>query len=167
METRKIEVVVTAVGPDKVGLADPIIHFVTSVGGNFSEIQMYDHDEAEVFAMLCRVQVDASQWEHLHFSLRQIGEIKGLSVRVWSPDLPEVLERKARIALCTTFQEPTPKAILEAVSGGKIDADIAVMIGNRKKCEKLAAEYGVPWHMIGDDKGHVDDDELVPATGSI
>ncbi|MEM7475857.1 MAG: formyltransferase family protein [Planctomycetota bacterium] len=156
-----MEVVVTAIGPDTVGLADPIIHFVTSVGGNFSEIQMYDHDEAEVFAMMCRVRIDAGQWKHLHFSLSQIGEIKGLSVRVWSPDLPSVLGRKAKIALCATYQEATPRAVLEAVDEDKINAEVAVMIGNRKKCSTLATEFNVPWHNIGDDKGVADDAALV------
>ncbi len=39
-----MEMVITAVGPDNVGLADPIIHDVTSRGANIAEIQMYDHD---------------------------------------------------------------------------------------------------------------------------
>ena len=56
-----MEVVITAVGPDNVGLADPIIHDVTSRGANIAEIQMYDHDEAAVFAMMCRLNIDTTQ----------------------------------------------------------------------------------------------------------
>jgi len=41
-----MQVVITAVGPDNRGLADPIIHHVTGIGANIAEIQMYDHDEA-------------------------------------------------------------------------------------------------------------------------
>ncbi len=44
-----MEIVITAVGPDNVGLADPIIHEITGRGARYiAEIQMYDHDEAGV-----------------------------------------------------------------------------------------------------------------------
>ena len=49
-----MEIVVTAVGPDNVGLADPIIHEVTRQGASIAEIQMYDHDSERIFAMLLR-----------------------------------------------------------------------------------------------------------------
>ena len=35
------------------------------------------------------------------------------------------------------------------------------MIGNRRACRGIAEQFDVPWRMIGDDKGHVDDDEMV------
>ena len=157
----KAEIVVTAIGADTVGLADPIIHFVTAAGASISEIQMYDHDEAEVFAMMCRLRVDASQWEYIQSALQEIGRLKNLSVRVWSPDLPEIESRKARIALCATYLESTPRAVLEAIQAGTVDAEVAVMIGNRKKCAGLAEEFGVPWHNIGDAQGQADDEALV------
>ena len=56
-----MQIVITAVGPDNRGLADPIIHHVTGQGANIAEIQMYDHDEASLFAMLLRIDLpDAS-----------------------------------------------------------------------------------------------------------
>ena len=51
-----MQVVVTAVGPDHVGLADPLVHYVTGQDANISEIQMYDHDEQALFAMLLRLE---------------------------------------------------------------------------------------------------------------
>lgn len=53
-----MEIVITALGPDNVGLADPIIHYLTGQGANIAEIQMYDHDEEQLFSMLCRAEVD-------------------------------------------------------------------------------------------------------------
>ena len=47
-----MQVVLTAVGPDNRGLADPIVHHVTGAGANIAEIQMYDHDSERLFAML-------------------------------------------------------------------------------------------------------------------
>jgi formyltetrahydrofolate deformylase len=154
----KMEIVVTAVGPDNVGLADPIIHEITAQGASISEIQMYDHDEAAVFAMMCRLNIDASHWESIRTSMQHIGREKSLSVRVWTPTPPH---RRARLAICTTFQESTPRAVLQAVADGIINAEATVMIGNRQKCSKLAAEFGVPWHPIGTDNGAADDDKLV------
>ena len=51
-----MQVVVTAVGPDHKGLADPIVHHVTGAGANISEIQMFDHQQQAVFAMMLRSQ---------------------------------------------------------------------------------------------------------------
>ena len=51
-----MQVTITAVGPDNRGLADPIVHFVTSRGANIHEIQMYDRDNEHVFAMLLRIE---------------------------------------------------------------------------------------------------------------
>lgn len=153
-----MEIVITAVGPDNVGLADPIIHEVTQQGASIAEIQMYDHDEAAVFAMMCRVNVDASQWESIRASMLEIGQAKDLSVRVWTPTPPN---RKARLAICTTYQESTPRAVLEAVRDGRINAEVSLMLGNRQKCSKLAKEFGVAWENIGNADGSADDAKLV------
>jgi formyltetrahydrofolate deformylase len=153
-----MEIVVSAVGPDNVGLADPIIHEVTRQGASISEIQMYDHDEAAVFAMMCRINVQADRFESIRKEMLAIGTGKGLSVRVWTPT---PIGRKARIAICTTYQEATPRAVLAAIQDGTIDAEATVMLGNRKKCQKLADEFGVPFHNIGNPDGSADDDALV------
>ncbi|RMF43914.1 MAG: formyltetrahydrofolate deformylase [Planctomycetota bacterium] len=152
-----MEIVVTAVGPDNVGLADPIIHEATAQGGSIAEIQMYDHDEAAVFAMMCRFNIDRIHWDSIRGSMLDIGERKGLSVRVWTP----TPGRRARLAICTTYQESTPRAVLQGARQGTIDADVRVMIGNRRRCEGLAKEFGVPFHHIGDAEGRADDDRLV------
>lgn len=153
-----MEIVITAVGPDNVGLADPIIHDVTSRGANIAEIQMYDHDEAAVFAMMCRIQMAVSELEPMRAAMRNIAEQKKLEIRVWSPD-----ERAAKpnLAICVTLLEHTPRAILEAIRSGIIHATPAVMIGNRKKCEALANEFGVPFEYIGREDGSGDDDLMV------
>ncbi len=153
-----MEIVVTAVGPDNVGLADPIIHEVTGQGANIAEIQMYDHDEAAVFAMMCRAQLDRIRWSSVRTNLQRIGADKRLSVRVWSPDQ---VDRLPRLAICVTLQEETPRAVLTAIRDGLIKAEASVMIGNRKRCEPLAAEFGVAWHSIGRQDGSADDDAMV------
>ncbi len=153
-----MEIVVTAVGPDNVGLADPIIHEITGQGANIAEIQMYDHDEAAVFAMMCRLQIDAGHWDSIRAAMAEIGRHKKLSVRVWTP---EPQGRKPRLAICTTFQEATPRAVLEGVKSGLIDAEATVMIGNRGRCQSLAQQYDVPWHNIGRDDGTADEEAMV------
>jgi formyltetrahydrofolate deformylase len=154
-----MEIVVTAVGPDNVGLADPIIHEVTGQGASIAEIQMYDHDEAAVFAMLCRARIDGRRWASIKSRMQEIGQEKGLSIRVWTSTPPE--PRKKRLAICTTYQESTPRALLAAIRSGRLNAEATVMIGNRPKCAKLANEFGVPWHNIGDEEGRVDEDGMV------
>ena len=153
-----MQVVITAVGPDNRGLADPIIHYVTGVGANIAEIQMYDHDEQCVFAMLLRMELPAEHLPALREAMAEIGAIKQLSIRVWSPD-----ERAARprLAICATYRTEPPLALLRALRDGRIKADAALMIGNRPHCRSLAEQFGVEWHDIGDSAGVADDERMI------
>ncbi|PQO37080.1 formyltetrahydrofolate deformylase [Blastopirellula marina] len=151
-------VVITAVGPDNVGLADPIIHYVTGLGANIAEIQMYDHDEEAVFAMFLRVHIDADLYNSLRTALTEIGRLKKLSIRVWSAD---VRRDCPRIAICTTYRAEPAQAVLEAIAAGDINAIPAVMIGNRDNCKGLAESHGVDWQNIGGEKGEANDEQMI------
>ncbi len=96
-----MQVVVTAVGPDHKGLADPIVHHVTGAGANISEIQMFDHQQKAVFAMMLRMNWEVDTLESLRTEMDRIALQKGLSIRVWSPE-----ERAGRpnIAICVTHR---------------------------------------------------------------
>lgn len=153
-----MQIVVTAVGPDHKGLADPIIHAVTGLGANISEIQMYDHDEERVFAMLCRAELDREAYPKVQAAMKDIADNTGLSVRLWSPELRAA---RPRVAICTTFRQEPPLALLRAIRDGEIKAEAALMIGNRPTCRGLAEQFNVPWEMIGDKEGGVNDDEMI------
>ena len=153
-----MQVVITAVGPDNVRLVDPIIHYVTGEGANIAEVQMYDHDEEALFAMLLRIQLPADRLEPLRQAMDQIGGLKRLSIRVWSP---EERAAKPRLAICCTYRSEPPLALLRAIRDGQIRAEPAVMLGNRAACRGLAEQFHVPWEMIGDPQGRVDDEQLV------
>ncbi|HEY2759392.1 MAG TPA: formyltransferase family protein, partial [Pirellulales bacterium] len=153
-----MQVTLTAVGPDHSGLADPIIHYVTGQGANISEIQMYDHDEAALFAMLCRIELAAEHFPALAPAMKEIGRLKGLSIRVWSP---EARQGRPRLAICTTYRLEPALALLRAMRDGRVPGEAAVMIGNRPNCRSVAEQFGVDWQNIGDESGKVDDDRLV------
>lgn len=153
-----MQIVITAVGPDNAGLADPIIHHVTGRGANIAEIQMYDHDEEALFAMLLRIQLPGEQLAELRANLTRIGAEKGLSVRVWSP---EERASRPRLAICATLRQEPPLALLRAIRDGFIKAEAAVMIGNRPNCRSLAEQFGVPWESVGDGDGKANDDRMV------
>ncbi len=153
-----MEVVITALGPDNVGLADPIIHHVTGRGARIAEIQMYDHDDEHLFAMLCRIDIDSAEFDPLVDAMQQIGRHTKLAIRVWSS------ERRAarpRLAVCCTFVDHTPRAVLAALVDQTIGAEAAVVISNRKKLAPLADEFDVPFRMIGDENGVADDAAMV------
>lgn len=154
-----MEIVITAVGNDHVGLADPLVHYVTGEGANIAEIQMYDHDDVALFAMLLRVQMDAPDWERLSADLKEIGRRKGLDVRVWSPE--RFLGSRARLAICTTYRPEPALAVLRAIRDGRLPAEAAVMMGNRDRCQGVAEQFGVPWEMLGDGSGGVDYGRMV------
>ena len=153
-----MQVVITAVGPDNRGLADPIIHHVTGHGANIAEIQMYDHDEQSLFAMLLRIELAAEEFATLGPQLAEIGRLKGLSVRVWSPD---ERRQRPRLAICTTIRPEPALALLRAIRDGQVRAEAAVVLGNRPNCRAVAEQFGVDWHSIGDAEGVPDNERLV------
>ena len=153
-----MQYVITAVGPDHRGLADPIVHCVTRLGANIAEIQMFDHDEESVFSMLTRVEIEPSRIDELKESMQAIRRKVGLSIRTWSPGKRDT---PPRLAICATLRHETPRAVMEAVRAGAIRAEVAALISNRQTCRELAEEFDAPWHFIGDDRGNADDERLI------
>jgi formyltetrahydrofolate deformylase len=153
-----MQYVITAVGPDNRGLADPIVHCVTQLGANIAEIQMFDHDEESVFSMLTRVDLDGQQASEMKAAMMAISRRTGLSIRTWSPD---EREHPPRLVICATLRPETPRAVLEAVRDGKIRAEVAALVSNRQNCWELADEFDVPWHFIGDAMGNADDERFM------
>ncbi len=153
-----MEVIITAVGPDNVRLADPIVHFVSGQGANITEIQMYNHDTEAVFAMVLRIDLEDAKLGLLRKAMAQIGAHTKLSIRIWSPDL--CIDRP-RLAVCVTHRPEPPLALMRAIRDGQIRAQAAVMIGNRPACRGIAEQFGVDWHMIGDDRGQPDTERMV------
>ncbi len=155
-----MQVTITAVGPDNRGLADPIVHFVTSHGANIYEIQMYDRDNEHVFAMLLRIDWPdgADSLESLRKAMDEIGKQTQLEIRVWAP---EAHAGQPRIAICTTYRPEPALAVLRAIRDNRLRAEPAVMIGNRPNCRGVAEQFDIDWHMIGDDKGAPDNERMV------
>ena len=153
-----MQITITAVGPDNVRLADPIIHYLTGQGANIAEIQMYDHDEEALFAMLLRIHLPEAKLPEIRAALADIAKQTKLSIRVWSA---EERAGRPRLAICVTYRQEPPLALLRAIRDGQIKADAAVMIGNRPACRGIAEQFGVPWEEIGDATGKADDDRMV------
>lgn len=155
-----MQIIITAVGPDNRGLADPIVHYVTGLGANIYEIQMYDHDQERVFAMLVRIELDVKDADlsPIRRGFDEIAAKTGLSIRVWSRD---AAAHRPRVALCTTYRLEPAEAILSAVEGGVLNCDVSVMIGNRPPAEALARKHDVDWHLIGDERGVPDNEQMV------
>jgi formyltetrahydrofolate deformylase len=153
-----MQVVITAVGPDNRGLADPIVHSVTGMGANIAEIQMYDHDEESVFSMLTRVELDPARFDELREEMRSISDRTHLSIRTWSPD---IRGRRPRLAICVTYRPEPALALLRAIRDGQVKADVRLMIGNRDTCRGLAEQFDVPWFNVGDSEGNPDDERMI------
>ncbi|MEM6331155.1 MAG: formyltransferase family protein [Planctomycetota bacterium] len=156
-----MQLIITAVGPDNRGLADPIVHTVTRLGASVAEIQMYDHDREAVFSMLTRITLEEGKLAELRQAMADVSRETRLSVRTWSPDLPRLEGRRPRVALCCTYRPETPLAVLRAIRDGALRAEASVMISNRQKCRGLAEQFGVPWESIGRGDGTPDDDRLL------
>lgn len=161
-----MQVVITAVGPDNRGLADPIVHSVTELGANIAEIQMYDHDDESVFSMLTRVDLDPASYDALRLAMQDVSNRTKLSIRTWSP---EFTDRRPRLAICVTYRPEPALALLRAIRDGRVKAEPTIMIGNREACRGLAEQFDVPWFNIsektgkasGNSDGTPDDDQMI------
>jgi formyltetrahydrofolate deformylase len=157
-----MQVVITAVGPDNRGLADPIVHSVTGMGANIAEIQMYDHDEESVFSMLTRIELDTSRFEELRQAMSNVAQRTKLSIRTWTPD---ITGRRPRLAICVTYRPEPALALLRSIRDGHIKADARLMIGNRDTCRGLAEQFGLPWFNIAEgtsgNSGTPDDEQMI------
>jgi formyltetrahydrofolate deformylase len=145
-----MQVVITAVGPDNRGLADPIVHSVTGMGANIAEIQMYDHDEESVFSMLTRIELDKARFDELREAMNDVARRTKLSIRTWTPD---ILGRRPRLAICVTYRPEPALAVLRAIRDGHLKAEPRLMIGNRDTCRGLAEQFGLPWFNIAEGTG--------------
>ena len=153
-----MQVIITAVGPDHRGLADPIIHHVTGQGANIAEIQMYDHDEAALFAMLCRIELPAEQYTSTAAGDGRDRPAKrfvdsrvvarGAGQQTAAGDLHHVSARAGIGAVAGHSRWPCAGA-----SGGddRQSADVP----------SVAEQFGVDWQHIGDAQGNADDERLV------
>jgi formyltetrahydrofolate deformylase len=158
-----MQVVITAVGPDHRGLADPIVHSVTGLGANIAEIQMYDHDEQSIFSMLTRVELDPGRYEELRKTMADVSRRTNLSIRTWSP---EIGVRRPRLAICVTYRPEPALALLAGIRDGRVKAEPQIMLGNRDACRGLAEQFNVPWFNIATGTGEADgtpDDERMIA----
>jgi formyltetrahydrofolate deformylase len=157
-----MQVVITAVGPDNRGLADPIVHSVTGLGANIAEIQMYDHDAESVFSMLTRIDLDPARYDDLRQAMADISRRTDLSIRTWTP---QITGRRPRLAICVTYRPEPALALLRAIRDGQINADAQLMIGNREACRGLAEQFDLPWFNIakgtGKASGTPDDERLI------
>ncbi|MEX0641338.1 MAG: formyltransferase family protein [Pirellulales bacterium] len=157
-----MQVVITAVGPDNRGLADPIVHSVTGLGANIAEIQMFDHDEEAVFSMLTRVELDRSQYDELRTAMVGVAKRTKLSIRTWTP---EIVGRRPRLAICVTYRPEPALALLRAIRDGLVKADVRLMIGNRDACRGLAEQFDLPWFNVGEGSGRAsgtpNDEQLI------
>jgi formyltetrahydrofolate deformylase len=153
-----MQIVITAVGPDNRGLADPIIHCVTGLGANIEEIQMFNHDEGCVFSMLTRIELDPARGDELRADMRDVAGRTGLSIRTWTP---EIAGRRPRLAICVTYRPEPARALLRAIRDGVVKADARLMIGNRDACRGLAEQFGLPWFNIADSTGKPDDERMI------
>src|SRR6185503_1631683 len=157
-----MQVVITAVGPDNRGLADPIVHCVTGLGANIAEIQMYDHDEESVFSMLTRIELERPRYEELRQAMADVSRSTELSIRTWSPD---IVDRRLRLAICVTYRPEPALALLRAIRDGRVKADVRLMIGNREACRGLAEQFELPWFNIAESankpEGTPNDDRMI------
>ncbi|KAB7515725.1 formyltetrahydrofolate deformylase [Halosegnis rubeus] len=148
---------ITVIGEDTTGI---IARVTTLLYDRAINIEDLDQAVREgLFRMTLHVdtsEMTCSQAE-LREALDELGEEIGHEVRIRFPD-----DRDTQtIAVLATKETHAPEALFAAHEEGTLDADISVLISNHSELDGLAADYDVPFHDIGDEKGTPDEDELL------
>jgi len=154
-----MQVIVTAVGSENREVEEPLVEQVTAAGANIAEIQMYDHGAgADVMFLRLKWTGGRASIAAFRAQMNAFGRENGMVVRTWSPQ-----ERQGppRLALCVTHRPEPPHAVLRAIQQGGLHATPAVVIGNRPTCRRVAQEFGIDWHCIGDGNGRPNNGRLV------
>ena len=140
---------VTVIGRDKSGVIARICQFLFECGGNIEELDQ--HVTHGLFTMHLEVSWPTGDHtaETMEAGLRSIGDELRMDV-VFRPAEAGAPERPTRIGLLVTRESHAPRAVLDACAGGEVDAEVAVVLGNRPDLAGLAAEYGVPFEHVPD-----------------
>lgn len=138
---------VTVIGGDKSGVIARICQFLFDCGGNIEELDQ--HVTAGLFTMHLEVSWPATgnTAASMESGLHALGTELGMDIQ-FRP--AEADDGTTRIGLLVTKESHAPEAVLEACRTGAIDAQVAMMLGNKDVLAPLAKAYGVPFEHIDD-----------------
>ncbi len=148
---------ITVVGEDDTGIIAGITSFLFERGINIEGLDQAIRDGTFRMTM----HVDTSEMVTTQMKLREdleeLGDEFGVDTQIRFPTDCQ----SQSIAVLVTKESHCLKALLEAWDSGDLGATIEVVIGNHDDLQPLAAEYGVPFHDIGDETGTPDEDKLL------
>ena len=148
---------ITVVGDDDTGLVAGVTQLLFERGINVEDIDQAVRDG--VFRMT--TLVDCAEMvctrETLRADLAALGEDLGVDVRVRFPED----DGGHQLAVLVTRESHPFEALLAAVDDGRLDAEVAVVVGNHDDLAPLAEEHGVPFVDVGDESGAVDEEQLL------
>jgi formyltetrahydrofolate deformylase len=148
---------IVVVGDDKKGLIARVTSLLFERGINIEDLDQAVRDG--VFRMTLHVDTEEMVVtdEKLRGDLTDLGDELGVDIQVRFPS-----DRQTdRIAVLVTKESHCLEALFQAREEGELDAEISVVIGNHSDLEPLAAERGVDFHDIGDEKGVPDENRLL------
>ncbi|ESS05622.1 MAG: formyltetrahydrofolate deformylase [uncultured archaeon A07HB70] len=148
---------ITVIGEDKSGIVAGVTGALFERGVNVEDIDQNVREgifrmtlHADLSEMVCRR-------ETLRERLAEVGEERGVEVTV---RFPEDRERD-RVAVLVTKESHCLEKLFAARDAGRLDAEIAVVIGNHDDLEPLAADHDVPFYDVGDESGVPDEERIL------
>lgn len=148
---------ITVVGEDDTGLIAEVTSFLFERNANIVDLDQAVRDGT--FRMTMEVDTTEMVTTQPKFQedLEDLCDEFGVDVQVRFPSDCE----NQSIAVLVTKESHCLETLLEAWDSGELDADIEVVIGNHDELQPLAAQYDVPFHDIGDEKGTPDEEALL------
>lgn len=148
---------ITVVGEDDTGIVAEITSFLFERGINIEDLDQAVREGTFRMTMHVDTSEMITTQMKLQGDLQDLGDEFGVDIQTRFPS-----DREAQsIAVLVTKESHCLEALLDTWNSGELDATIEVVIGNHDNLQPLAAEYGVPFHDIGDEKGSPNEDQLL------
>jgi len=141
--TAKTLIEVTVVGPDRKGVVADITNFIFRSGGNIEKINQ------NVLRGLFGMQFEASFAEEisrkeLDHGLKQLAKKLSMEIKVHYQE-PNRLQN---VAIFVSKEPHCLVGLLQAEKSREIRANIPVIIGSDIKLKSVAADAGIPFHVV-------------------
>ncbi|MGI0090109.1 MAG: formyltetrahydrofolate deformylase [Nitrososphaerales archaeon] len=142
-ESNRTIVELNVVGKDKKGIVAAFTNLIFKSGGNIEAVNQ------NVVRSLFGMQLEASfgqgvSEKDLTREFKRLGKELDMDVGVHYQETG----RRLNLAILVTKEARCPEMILNAVSGGKLKANVAVVIGSEDTLRELALEHEKPFHSL-------------------
>jgi formyltetrahydrofolate deformylase len=137
-------VTITVIGKDKTGVVARVTGFLFEQGGNIEGLE--EQVTRGQFSMAIQVSWKAKSWqpERVKTGLQKLAASLGMDIKLRFAEP----RRRQRFAILVTKETHALDAIMAACRSGRLKAEPALIVSNRRDLAPLARQHGLPFVLV-------------------